>query len=289
MKRVSILLLSVCLIFGFSSIFSDGSAKTIVMYPNIDGLEEASFGYQMMALALKNSGKPYQLQLYPLAVNTERAFSLLSEGKLSAADNAADSSLEEQFNMVPIPLDGGLLGWRLFIIHQNQVEDFAKIKTLQQLHSKTAGQGRAWPDVVILKSAGLQVITSSKIENLLKMLDRERFDFFPLGAGEIYGFLRFYKAKLPNLVIENSLVLVYPSGHFFYVNKENTELYADIIKGLENAYSQGSYQRLMSNHPFMKEGLGKAQLATRTAIHIKNPLNSEKFNAIDAKWFYRLE
>ena len=290
MKRVSVLIMRVCVMCCLGVILStDCSSETIVVYPNIDGLGETGFGYQMMDLVLKKSGKSYQLQLDPPVVNTSRAFSRLDDGYVSVVDCGTEISLEERFDAVYIPIDRGLLGWRLFIINKNQTGDFAQMKTLKQLQTKVAGQGIGWPDVTILEKAGLQVMTSSHIENLIKMVDGGRFDFFPLGVGEIYGFLRLYGANLPNLIIEDSLVLVYPFGQFFFVKKGNKELHADITIGLENAYADGSFQELVINHPFAKEGLSKAHLETRTVINIENPLMSEAFKNIDPKWWYRLK
>lgn len=261
-------------------------AQTVVTYPNIDGLGTQAIGYKVLELILGKGGKPYQLQVAVPPVNQNRARAELEEGNISVLDTGIQSDLESRFDPIYLPMDRGVLGWRLFIVHKDSVGDFSKIKGIEDLRKKTAGQGQGWGDIAILESAGLKVQTSASIENLTQMVGGKRFDFLPLGANEVYGFLEKYRKGDSNLVVEDHVVLVYPFGRFFYVKKGNKELRVAIESGMEAALADGSLQKLLVSHTMFKDAFFKANLKSRTVIRIDSPGMPEGFKTIDKKWWF---
>lgn len=261
-------------------------AQTVVTYPNIDGLGTQAIGYKVLELILGKGGKPYKLQVAGPPVNQNRARAELEEGNISVLDTGIQSDLESRFDPIYLPMDRGVLGWRLFIVHKDSVDDFSKIKGIEDLRKKTAGQGQGWGDVAILEHAGLKVQTSPNIENLTQMVAGKRFDFLPLGANEVYGFLEKYGKGNANLVVDDKVVLVYPFGRFFYVKKGNKELRAAIESGMEAALADGSLQKLLVSHSMFKDAFFKANLKSRTVIRIDSPGMPEGFKTIDKKWWF---
>ncbi|MDD9302178.1 MAG: transporter substrate-binding domain-containing protein [Desulfobacter sp.] len=261
-------------------------ANMTIVFPNIDGTGEKGYGYQLMKLVLKKTGKPYKLIFRHDPVNQERAFNYLKKGLFSVVDGCAGRALEEKAWAVYIPIDRGLLGWRVFIIHQDQEKEFSQISHLDQLQVKVAGQGIKWVDIKILEQSGIKVIASPKIDNLFRMVHAGRFDFIPLGVSEVYGFLEQYGKDLPKLMVEKSLTLVYPLGRFFYVKKGNAALHEDIARGLEAAWADGSFQQFIFHHPFTQQGLNRCRLSQRAIVSIDNPFTTQAFNLIDPKWWY---
>lgn len=281
MMRIAGLLLSLLLVL---SVAADDQRR--VFYPNRDGVGTDGFGYQMFALALSQSGSNYQIVLTPETMNQDRALAELAAGRLAAVDTGMGPFREERFDAVYIPIDRGLTGWRIFIIHRDEAADFAQIHTLAELRHKSAGQGIGWTDSHILSHAGLWVENAATLENLMAMVSKKRFDFLPLGVNEAHGFLAKFGKDNPDLMVEPTLVLTYPFARLFYVRKGDRQLHDDLQRGLERAFANGSFQRLLANHPFFREGLGQAKIAQRTRIAIANPLLTAADRQIDAKWWY---
>lgn len=278
---------TVFLIFIF--ILKSGFANKVeVIYPNRDGMGEKAFGYQLLVIALKKSGEDYLVKIETEPTNQDRALFNLEKGTISVVDTGVGKEFESKFDAIYIPIDRGLTGWRIFLINKNKKAEFAKIKTIRDLKSKIAGQGIGWSDIKIIENAGIKVVTAPKIESLVTMVEKGRFDFFPLGVNEAYGFLSEFGRKKSDVIVEENIILKYQFARLFYVKKGNKKLHDDIEKGLENAFKDGTFQSFINEHPFFKEGIEKANLKNRVKIKISNPFLTEKFKKIDSKWWYKI-
>ncbi|MDE1463793.1 hypothetical protein [Spartinivicinus poritis] len=274
----------------FISIVYAGALKANieVMYPNIDGIGGESIGFHVLELALEKSGQDYLLKLHGPSVNQRSAKKFVERGILSVFDAGYQAELEQRFEPIYLPIDRGILGWRLLIIHQQNIDKFAAVKNLADLTQYIAGQGVGWGDIAILENAGIKVIKANRVSQLINKVEKQRFDMFPLGANEVYGFLDKYSSNDNSLVVDKNLVLVYPFGRFFYVRKGNTTLANTIKLGMETALVDGSLQALLENHQHFKDAFSKANLKQRKHIDIKTPNLTEKFKNIDPKWWYSL-
>lgn len=279
-KRMLYLLLSV--------VFSGQLQATIkVAYPNIDGIGSESIGYHVLELALEKSGQNYSLKLHGPSINQRGAQKFVERGVLSVFDTGYKATLDQRFEPIYLPIDRGILGWRLFIIHRDNINKFAAVKGLNDLQQYIAGQGHGWGDIDILENAGIKVVKASRIPKLMNKVEYKRFDMFPLGANEVYSFLERYRGDNSNLIIDDNLVLVYPYARFFYVNKDNNEL-ANLIRfGMDKALTDGSLQELLENHKYFKDAFSRANLKKRVQIDIETPNISAQFKSIDPKWWFR--
>lgn len=261
-------------------------AQPTLIYPNIDGLAKNGIGYQVLKLALKKSGNLYAVAIDKPTANQDRAAAMLESGKIDVMDTGVDNEFSTRFEPIYRPIDRGLLGWRIFIIHKNKEKEFGKIRDLGDLKKYIAGQGINWPDGAILKAAGIKVQFAPHVKNLIAMVEKERFDFLPLGVEEAYGFLRMYGNNSPNLIVERSIVLVYPFGNFFYIRKNNPALKAAIEKGMDAALKDGSLQKLLESHVMFSDAFGIANIKNRKIIKIGNPYLPDGFKKINPAWWY---
>ncbi|RSD28552.1 hypothetical protein [Vibrio pectenicida] len=257
-----------------------------VRYPNLDGIGQQSIGLAMLKLAIEKSGADMTAVVDSNEVNQNRVRQQVENGQLDIFDTGFDETLDGRFKPIYLPIDLGLTGWRLFIIHQDTQEKIENVKDISQLSQFVMGQGQGWGDIRILEAAGLQVTTAPRIEILIKMVGGKRFDLFPLGATEVHQFLETYRGNQKQLMVENQLVLIYPYGRFFYIRNNDKELEDMLAKGLEAAFNDGSLRDLLFNHPFSSDAFTKANLAERTHILIPSPTLTEGFKAIDDKWWY---
>lgn len=260
-----------------------------VIYPNLDGVGEQNLGYQVLKLILPKSGWAYTLELHPAAANGSRARAMLKAGEISLVDLGANPDFESEHAPVYFPIDRGLLGYRLCLIHRDNASRFAAIEHLNDLRRFTAGQGARWPDGAILRAAGIAVETGPTLEALFSMLEAKRFDFLPLGVGEIHSFLGQFASKAPSVQIDTRVLLTYRFGRLFYVDPANTQLHQAIRVGLERAFADNSLQKLLDAPPFsVANMLKRDNLQQRTRIALDNPLMTDSFRAIPEKYFLRL-
>ena len=236
--------------------------------PEFDGDPRYDYVVQLLQLALSKVGTEYRIQRTQVTMNQERQVAELEAGRTIDV-GPIPSSPEREARLLPIriPINKGMLGWRLGLIRKGDQERFAGINTLKDLKSVRLAQGREWPDTKILQANGLSVITAPRYEGLFKMLADKRFDYFPRSIMEIWDE---QANNADTLVVEPHLALHYYYDAYFMVNRKNTRLAQDIRDGLERAILDGSFDKLFQQ--YFGERIRKAHLETRTVIELHNPL-----------------
>lgn len=257
------------------------------VYPNVNGLGEAGFGFRALRLALQRWGQPFELVLRPEPTNNPRSVRALAQGEVDVMDLGTGADLEARFQAVYLPLDRGLSGWRLLVIRRDAEHRFAGLQSLQDLAAMTAGQGMSWPDVQLLRSAGLRVETAESLGRLFSLLQARRFDYLPLGLNEVDGFVQQHRAVAPDAVIEPRLALHYPFARLFYVRRGDGARHAAIASGLARAFEDGSFSALFAAHAATQATLAAARLPERRALAIANAGFTEAARAMPARYFIR--
>lgn len=176
---------------------------------------------------------------------------------------------EQLLRPVRVPLFKGLLGKRILVIRRQDQAIFAKVNTKEDLALLVAGQNVHWSDTDILKANGLAVTSGAGKENLYKMLQADRFDYFPRGISEIASEASFLEGT--NLMIEEHLMLSYTMPIYFFVNKDNTELADRLEKGFEIIIKNGEFDRYFYNHPRIRVGIEELKKHKRKIIELDNP------------------
>lgn len=256
-----------------------------VIYPRIEERPPDDYGFKLLELALKKSGVPFTLSMSVPKMNQERARYLLEQGDISVFDAGTSAEFEARFDAVYFPIDRGLSGFRLLLIHKDAQQDFASIQSLDELRRMTAGQGPGWADSKILTAAGIHVRTA-EFESLFRMVNARRIDFYPLGADEAYMLLERYRALAPDVVVEPHLVLQYPFSRLFFVRKGDIQLRDAILSGLQKAFADGSLLRFFDQDERFHTSLQRAGLKQRTVIGLDNPYLTPSFRQIPKAYFY---
>ena len=246
------------------------SAVEIVRFPKpeFEGDRRYDYPIQLLQLALSKSGTDYRIQTAEFPMNQERQVLEIEAGRTIDV-GPIPSSAEREARLLPIriPLNKGLLGWRLGLIRKGDQGLIAGINTLDDLKRVRVAQGQEWPDTQILQANGVNVITAPKYEGLFKMLTGQRFDYFPRSVMEIWDE---QAINAETLEVEPHLALHYFYDAYFMVNRKNTKLAQVIREGLEKAIADGSFDRVFQQ--YFGERLRKARLETRTVIELRNPL-----------------
>ena len=252
-----------------------GAADAMVAYPNFAGTDPQDslhqFHLAVLRLALDRSGNHYRLQMVPKPVGQGRAIRELAGGgsDLDLLWSMTSEEREQLLLPVRIPIDRGLMGWRLLLIRRGDAERFAGIRSLDTLKDLTAGQLHDWPDTAILRANGMTVGTTSVYGSLFTMLSRGRLDYFPRSVLEIQEEMQQF-GSAHELMIAPGLMLRYPTANYFFVNRQNQQLAADLQRGVDRLVDDGTLHSLFMSH--FRARLKPLRLAERRELVLRNPL-----------------
>ena len=140
---------------------------------------------------------------------------------------------------------------------------FADVKKL------TIGQGIGWGDVSVYQAAGMKV-TTAPYEDLFRMVTNDRFDLFPRGVSEAFRERDARRDQVPNLAVEQAILLYYPWPYYFFCNRKDTALAARIERGLKRMRADGSFNRIFWK--YNRAAIEQARMSERRVIQIPNPL-----------------
>lgn len=244
-------------------------AKLEAVYPR--PMPGTDFGYAvaLLDLALSESGVDYELRPSELTMQQNRALTQLARNvDISVAWSMTSREREKDLLPIRIPIDKGLIGWRIFFIHRKNAKRLAQIQSLEQLKALSAGQEHDWPDVEILAANGLRVDKSSDYASLFAMLEHGRFDYFPRSIEEIWDEEKEHRDA--NIEVEKTIIQHYPAAEYFFVNKQNKPLAAALDKGLRVAIKNGSFDKLFRK--FNGKALELANIKSRKIFNLSNPL-----------------
>lgn len=255
--------------------------------------EDDRYFERLLRAALNAADGDHTLETSNIAVAQSRVLRALLDRSSAVNVLYTGHSFEREslLRQIDIPLSRGLLGFRVFVIRQDNAAKFKGIETLDDLASRiTVGSGTSWPDTPILRAAGFKVTTGS-VENLWQMLARNRFSAFPRGMNEVHAELKRYAARGLEQPVrtEDTIMIAYPFDHFFYVAPDDT-VRADIIEqGLKRIYENGEFMRIFEADPAISIALNQARAVQRRVIWLQNPFNSDRINAIPAHYWHRFK
>lgn len=273
MKLTSIAILIFGILFSLESV-SETKSIRIVERPN-NGDPNSQYVISILRLALEHIDNKYKLEI----INNDDTQARIDEevrtrGSVDMMWTPGNANKESDFRAIRIPLDKGLLGFRLLIIKKGDQSKFDNVRTLEDLRKFKFGQGRTWADSKILEANGLNVVKTTKYPGLFYMLDGGRFDAFPRGANE--PFVEIEKYPDLNLEVEKNLLIVYKMPFYLFVAKDNTQLASDIELGLNRALADGSFNKVFYSAKTVQDVIQKANLRNRRVINLENPTLSKE-------------
>lgn len=226
----------------------------------------------IIELAMEKSGESKVIAPSADYYSDARQVEELRQGNLDLIWAGASSELQEQLQAIKLPIFKGLSGYRTFVIAAGTQDRFDGIDSIASLKGLKAGLGRFWSDTLILEASGINVIKPVKADSLFHMLDGGRFDYMPLGMHESHDVITLQNGGDVNLALEQNLILAYPLAMYFYVQKDNYDLYNKLNDGMEMAISDGSYDELFYNSPLIVNALVNSNISKREIIYIDNPI-----------------
>ena len=253
-------------------------AQPLIRYPLTSGGIDSRYDYawDVLRTALRKTEAHYGpclVQQYDVPMSPQRITQELRSpaGHINILARATDPALEKEFLPVRLPIDRGLLGYRIFLVRADLLPRFAAVRTLDQLRQLRAGVGKDWADTEILRAAGLPYVEGRNYDGLFAMLDVGRFDYFSRGVDEAMRELGERRPQYPQLVVEPTLLLHYPLPSYFFLRRdaEGQRLAQRITQGLEIMIKDGSLEHLFEH--YKRDMIKQAGLRQRRILDIPNP------------------
>lgn len=248
------------------------SAGESLVYPlHSSGTDPEAYVVELLREALIKSGAGHTLQPSMRDMPQSRAQQSLehNDGTIHVMWCMTTREREQALLPVRLPIYKGLIGWRVALVRQSERDRLKDVRTLADLKPLQIGQRGDWPDTAILRSNGLQVVTSQSYDSLFRMLDAKRFDVFPREVVVAWNEQTVAKAQGLDLAVDEHIALHYPSAFYFFTSRERTDLAGDIERGLETMIRDGSFDRLFESHH--GQAIRQAQLGRRHVIELENP------------------
>ena len=243
--------------------------------PGVDDSRNA-YAWRLLGAALDHSRARYgDYVLAPSDIADERpnAVSLMhGDGGISVSVFTQRADYAGKLLPVRIPIDRGVLGYRLLLIHADDQPRFDAVRTIGDLKWARMGALAPWADVAVMRHAGLTVVTGDSFDGLFRMLSARRFDALSRGANEIGREFAARGKDMPGVVIERSLVLHYPMPAYFWFrdDRQGRKMAERVEAGLKQMQGDGSFEALY--HAEFDPLLAPLDLAHRRVIELENPL-----------------
>lgn len=244
---------------------------------------ERFYPLRLLRAALAASGQPHEIELTPQPIIQARAVRELESdsGVIDLVWTMSSQAREQTLRAVPVPIYGGLYGWRLLLIRRGEAARFAGLRSLEDLQSLRFVQGSDWPDRQVLQANGLQVDGVASFEGMFARLAQGAVDAFPRSALEIWGEAAQQAARFE---VEPLLALRYPAPMLYFVAPGNEALARALESGLMRLHERGELMPLLTQ--LHGAELQRAELAKRRVIELRNPLLGANFRE-DRRFLYR--
>lgn len=239
----------------------------------------------LIELAFKELNQPVAIVTTPLMAQNRALEQMGSGNSIDIYWTGTSKQREALYGFVPIPLVKGLLGYRVFVVHQDKIAVLKKVRDLEDLRKLSLCQGAHWPDTKIMKAVKLQVTTNTVYENMFKQVYSNRCDAFPRGINEALGEVIARQPIMPKLRLYDKLILRYPFSMYFFTQKSNKDLVEKLTKGLEQAIDDGSFDKYLQEHPTTSHLFPVSKWINSKRIDIPNPFLSEAANPNDKRYW----
>lgn len=264
-----------------------------IRFPGGDSPEDKRWDFvlEILALALDKAPAgdvPDHIVRLPAQMQARR-IAELSSGHLDVAVAIGSRDLVRQpVIFIPLPLQRGLLGWRLLLANAEGARKLAQVRTIDDLRPLRMGFVRTFADYPVMQANQIRIVDGADYQGMFRMLTAGRMDYLSRGVGEIFSEYESLRGRgISTVVIEPTLALHYRADWFFVVNPARRDLAERITRGLEQARRDGSYERVFQKH--FEPVLAQARLDQRRIIELTNPDFPELDSQIPANWWWAPE
>ncbi|MFG6433476.1 substrate-binding periplasmic protein [Roseateles sp. LYH14W] len=221
-----------------------------------------------LALARTGNGEPPPTLVHaPASLPRARLRQMLQDGQLDLLWSTTTPEREAQALAVRFNLLKATNELRFLLVRAADLPRLRAVRTLDALRRLTAGAGTYWSDAQILRANGFKVETTPKFDLIFQMLKAGRFDFIPRTREEIDAELLHHVdkgfAELPGLALQ------YRQPLYFFVARDKPQLAERLLRGLNLAAADGSFDALFMAQPGLRAGLAQLRAYTGLRLQLK--------------------
>lgn len=185
---------------------ADARCDTLLIHPRAESASDSRYQYDWAVLRMamdktQASFGPYEIReaaekMVPSRVEYEMQS---TDGRLNIFVRSTSIDLEKNFLPVRIPVDRGLLGYRVLLVRSADLPAFAAVRNLDDLRKFRIGQGKAWSDVKILRMSGFSVVEGDSYDGLFSMLTADASTRFPVASAKPWPSTIHSVSRIPKL------------------------------------------------------------------------------------------
>lgn len=211
--------------------------------------------------------------------NERRKIALLKQGRthldlMPVTPERLKLAARGEILMLPVPLDRGLLGYRLNLLLESDRELLQKVYSVEDLRAFTIGQGEGWRDVVLYRAAGIPTkeVKDWRNAEFVPQMQTGFFQLFPLGLEEALSyFLPHFRQFHPELLADPYILIRYPWFRFVWVSPKaqgGAQLYESLEAGFGIIAQNGTFLQVYKEH---KPQLPADEFFKRRIVELENP------------------
>lgn len=233
--------------------------------------------HALVRAALEAGGLSAELHDAPKG-NEQRNLALIRDGHthidmMPATPARLELVRQGQLRMIPIPLDRGLLGYRVNLLLATQQDKLARVRKREDLRAFSMGQNVGWMDIEIYRAAGIPTREVKDWANGEFALQMEAgfLDLFPLGLEETLNyFLPHFRRHHPQLTLDPHILVRYPWFRFVWVSPrpEADPVYEALQRGFAQLVADGRFLKIWHAH---RQPPPAHVFKSRTLIELDNP------------------
>ena len=182
---------------------------------------------------------------------------------------------DEEKIVISKPIAKNLLGYRILIIKNKDIEKFKEVSDNQLLKKYAQGIPETWSDAAIFRYNNFNVIEEGTFDDIFEQLSDGKFDYVTFGANEVLPIFETRASKFKTLEIESNLLIFYPFPLVFYVNPSMPKLAERVEEGLKNITDSGELDAIFNT--YYANIVQVLQLDKRTLFVLENPLIPKEF------------
>ena len=171
----------------------------------------------------------------------------------------------KKYNVIKFPLDRGVTGYRIAFTSLKNNQKQCEIIKLKDVQNELTIQGIGWLDTDILKRNHFNVHAVARTQQMLKMIERNRAEYFFRGINEI----RWELSQNPNVSLEPCFALQYSLPRFFITKKRDIKIAKRIELGLKRAFEDGSFIKLWRKYYIAS--IQMVNMKERQIFELENP------------------
>lgn len=211
-NRFWVLLISTVM-FSFTAPPARGEEIVRMAFPT-GAVEFFKYEFGVIKLALDHADGDFRLVIEEFEGMTQsRVSSMMQEEKVDVMFTGYSIEREATFLQVDFPMTRGLLGYRAFMTHKENLPALRHVQTSKQLKKFCVGTGSDWPDASIMEKSGFCVDRAPR-DQLWAMVANKRFDLLTRAVHEGLREIETVRREYPNVVLSPSPVLAYPFDLF---------------------------------------------------------------------------